>query len=196
MMRDLPGEITTDSLQIIIDETKRLNTLIDAVMDYSRLQSDSFTHTDSKFNLTLCLQRLIQRYTALAGSEGYNVVFNYDTQVDVVENEAQLTQVVCNLINNAITYTGEDKSVTLTQTLNNGWVTLSIEDTGAGIPAEELPLIWQRYYRSKQTHKRDIVGSGLGLSIVQKILEKHHYPYGVDSEPGKGARFWFSIPIN
>ena len=74
-------------------------------------------------------------------------------------------------------------------------VRLTIHDSGKGIAPEELPLIWNRYYRTQETHKRAIIGSGLGLSIVRSILEKHNVPFGVESKEGEGTSFWFELPL-
>ena len=106
-----------------------------------------------------------------------------------------MEQVVYNLLGNALTYTGEDKCVTVTQTVEAGWVRIAVHDTGKGIPAEELPRIWSRYYRAKESHRRAVIGSGLGLSIVQSILEKHGARYGVDSAEGEGTTFWFACDV-
>ena len=111
----------------------------------------------------------------------------------MVADESRIGQVVYNLINNALTYTGEDKTVTVTQTIEGDMARIAIHDSGKGIP--ELPLIWNRYYRAKENHKRAIQGSGLGLSIVRSILEAHNVPYGVDSQEGKGTTFWFKLPL-
>ena len=70
---------------------------------------------------------------------------------------------------------------------------VEVRDSGPGIPPEELPLIWNRYYRSTENHKRAIQGSGLGLSIVQSILASHGVPYGVSSQAGEGTCFWFEL---
>ena len=69
-----------------------------------------------------------------------------------------------------------------------------VRDTGVGIKAEELPAVWDRYYRSSETHKRPIKGTGLGLSIVKAILEKHNFEFGVQSEKGKGSTFFVTFP--
>ena len=95
----------------------------------------------------------------------------------------------------ALTYTGEDKTVTVTQSAAEGRVRIAIRDSGAGIPEDELPLIWNRYYRAKESHRRAVIGSGLGLSIVQSILEKHGAKYGVDSTVGEGTTFWFECEM-
>ena len=75
--------------------------------------------------------------------------------------------------------------------MREGVVRLTVTDSGKGIPPEELPLIWNRYYRAHESHRRAVIGSGLGLSIVQSILEKHCMRYGVESRLEEGTTFWF-----
>ena len=106
-----------------------------------------------------------------------------------------IEQVINNLINNALTYTGADKTVRVVQSRRGDMVRIAIHDSGAGIDPEEIPFIWQRYYRSKSAHRRSVQGAGLGLSIVSSILEKHGAPFGVDSTLGHGSVFWFELKI-
>ena len=73
-------------------------------------------------------------------------------------------------------------------------VRVSVSDSGEGIPADELPYIWDRYYRSRENHRRAVIGSGLGLNICRGILENHHAPYGAETPPGGGTVFWFALP--
>ena len=97
-------------------------------------------------------------------------------------------------------YTGEDKKVVITQTVSHGrdglYVTLSVTDTGVGIPQDELPLVWERYYKARDFHKRANVGTGLGLSIVKNILILHGAEFGVESKVGVGSTFWFTLPVS
>ena len=72
---------------------------------------------------------------------------------------------------------------------------LEVSDHGPGIKQEELPHVWDRYYKIDKNHRRAIIGSGLGLSIVKNILDLHGADYGVDSEEGKGSTFWFELPV-
>ena len=77
-----------------------------------------------------------------------------------------------------------------------GTESVSVIDTGEGIPADELDTIWNRYYRGQKPHKRAAIGSGLGLSIVRGILESHGLEYGVSSEEGKGSEFYFGLKLD
>ena len=104
-------------------------------------------------------------------------------------------QVLYNLLNNAVNYTGEDKSVLIRQTVKGGVCRVSVTDTGEGIPEDQLPLIWERYYKLSEYHRRGTVGSGLGLSIVKNILLLHGARFGVSSRVGSGTTFWFELPV-
>ena len=90
----------------------------------------------------------------------------------------KISQVIYNLVNNALTYTGEDKRVMLEQETDEGKVRISVTDTGEGIPQDKLLDIWERYYKVDKAHKRAQVGTGLGLSIVKTILDMHGGAYG------------------
>jgi len=193
VMRDLPGESTPENMQIIIDETARLTSLVSEVMDFSRLQSGALAISPAEYPLTESLRAIVSRIAKLTAPDGYVIDFSPAEDVTALADEARISQVVYNLLGNALTYTGPDKRVTLTQTLTGDKVRISIRDTGKGIPAEELPLIWNRYYRSQESHRRAIIGSGLGLSIVRGILEKHGVDFGVTSQEGAGTEFWFVL---
>lgn len=195
VMRDIPGEASPENLQIVIDETNRLTSLVSELLDFSKLQTGSVQLEMAAFDLTDAVENIVQRVARMTEKDGYRLIFEPAEHVIVYADEKRIGQVVYNLIGNALTYTGEDRTVTVTQTVEEEKVLIAIRDTGKGIPAEELPLIWNRYYRAKETHRRAVIGSGLGLSIVQSILEKHGAKYGVDSTVGEGTTFWFECQI-
>ena len=109
-------------------------------------------------------------------------------------DQEKIEQVVYNLVGNAINYTGEDKKISVGLKRTEQGLRLTVTDTGKGIPPEEVDTIWDRYYRSAETHKRPIKGTGLGLSIVKTILLKHGFDFGVESEVGKGSTFYVVFP--
>lgn len=190
VIRDLPGENTPENVQVIIDEANRLTTLVNDMLDLSKLQSGTLTLNRSVFNLTQSVRRILQRYNKLTD---YTITFSAPEEIEVYADELKISQVVYNLINNAITYTGEDKTVKLVQTICGGQVRISVSDTGEGIPQDKLKDIWQRYYKLDKAHKRAQVGTGLGLSIVKMILDLHRGRYGVQSQEGVGSTFWFEL---
>ena len=195
VMRDLPGENTPENVQIVIDEARRLTTLVNDVMDLSKLQSGTQELNTSTFNLTQMIRDILTRYTKLKEQEGYRISFDYKKDVMVEADETRIGQVIYNLVNNALTYAGEGKNIIVRQTIYDDKVKIEVCDDGEGIPREQLPYIWERYYKASKTHKRAAMGTGLGLSIVKGILDMHGTEYGVSSEEGKGSIFWFILKI-
>ena len=195
VMRDIPSETTPENLQIIIDETTRLTTLVNELLEFSRLQTTDTELERQPFDLTATMLATTERIAGMTAKNGYSIRFEPERHVTVLADEKRVNQVVYNLIGNALTYTGEDKRVTVEQRELDGRVRISVSDTGKGIPEEERPYIWNRYYRTKESHKRAVVGSGLGLHIVQTILEKHGAAYGVGPGETCGTTFWFELPL-
>ena len=195
VMRDIPGENKAENIQIIIDETARLSDLVSDVLDLSRIQSGMRKPDIQEFSLTDTVKETMQRYERLTKQDGYSIVFNAEGDVSVMADRVMILQVVYNLINNAINYTGEDKKVWVEQTVRDDTVRISVTDSGEGISEEQLGAIWDRYYKVDKVHRRATVGTGLGLSIVKQILELHEAKYGVDSTVGEGSTFWFELEI-
>ena len=194
-MRDFPSEITPENMQVIIDEAARLNSLVNDLLYVSKLQSGTQVADIKEINLTKLISDTIKRYDTLLTHREYIISFVGDEEVWVEADETRLLQVVYNLVNNAINYTGEDKKVTVRQDVLDNIVRVSIIDTGEGISEENLPLVWDRYYKIDKVHKRAVLGTGLGLSIVKNILMLHNSRFGVSSEVGKGSTFWFELKI-
>lgn len=195
MMHDFPDEITPEQTQIIMDETRRLATLVNDVLDISKLESGIQQINPSKFNLTQNMMTTTLRIAELVKKDGFNLSFLYDREISVFSDETKITQVFYNLLINAIHYTGKDKNIIVRQTVEDGMVRIEVTDTGDGISPEDLPYIWDRYYKTDKKHKRAITGTGLGLSIVKQVMELLGGNYGVESQSDKGSTFWFSLII-
>ncbi len=195
VMRDIPGEATTENIQIIIDETTRLSDLVNDLLDLSKLEAGTREAHPELLNVTTVLREVSDRYSAMLRHAGYEIELQTVPGDDLFAetDRTMLLQILYNLVNNAVNYTGEDKSVKIVQTLENGVMRVSIVDTGEGINPEQLPLIWDRYYKIDRVHRRAMVGTGLGLSIVKQLLELQHCRYGVDSTVGTGSTFWFEL---
>lgn len=196
VMRDIPGENTPENIQVVIDEARWLTTLVNDLLDISKLQSGAQAVHRMPFNLTESIRDILQRYVKLAD---YNISLEAEQEVWVYADEVRLSQVLYNLVNNAINYTGADKRVMITQTVlpgEPGRVRVAVTDTGEGVAPDQLADIWNRYYKVDKAHKRAQVGTGLGLSIVKTVLDLHGgASYGVDSTVGHGSTFWFELPI-
>lgn len=195
VMRDLPGENTPENIQIIIDEATRLSTLVNDLLDLSKLQSGALQAQKKVFNLTDSVRSIFDRYAKLIEQDGFNIVFNSKEDVYINADELRISQVIYNLVNNALNHAGEDKTVIIDQIVKDRRVRIEVTDHGEGIPADKLPYIWDRYYKVDKEHRRGVIGSGLGLSIVKSILDAHNAHYGVRSTLGKGSTFWFEISL-
>ena len=195
VMRDLPGENTPENVQIIIDEARRLTDLVNDLLNLSRLQSGAQTPEPEPLNLTKMIRGIMGRYAKLVLHDGYAITLEADGDAMVMADRLRMTQVLYNLINNAINYAGADRAVLVRQTIENGTVKVEVIDHGEGIPAESLPYVWDRYYKVDKNHRRSTVGAGLGLSIVKGVLEAHGAEYGVASTLGEGSDFWFRLPL-
>ena len=193
VMRDLPGENTPENIQIIIDEATRLSTLVNDLLDLSKLRSGAAQAEKKNFNLTDSIKSIFSRYTKLIEQDGYNLIFDSEDDVYINADELRISQVIYNLVNNAINHCGDDKTVIIKQKVVNKKVIVEVTDHGEGIAADKLPYIWDRYYKVDKQHRRDVIGSGLGLSIVKGILDAHNAHYGVRSTLGKGSTFWFEL---
>lgn len=194
VMRDLPGENTPENVQVVIDEAQRLTNLVNDMLDISKLQAGVLEKQACVYNLTESIESVFERYNKLKEQDGYNISFSYDRAVLVEADEYKIFQVIYNLVNNAVNYTGEDKQIWVRQKVRkDGYVRIEVADSGEGIAAEDLPYVWDRYYKVDKNHKRAVMGTGLGLSIVKNILELHEARYGVESEVGVGSTFWFEL---
>lgn len=178
----------------IIAETARLNALINEVMELSKLEAGVVDIHRRSFDYTEKVNEVIDRFVGLSEARGYKISADIDKGLFVDGDPDTIDRVLYNLIGNAINYTGDDKSVTVLVKRVRDHVETHILDTGKGIAVEDMPAVWDKYYRLAQD-KRRVMGSGLGLSIVKTVLEKHRVEYGVISEIGKGSDFYFCLPI-
>ena len=195
VMRDIPGENSSENIQVVIDETTRLSELVNDLLDLSKIQSGSRKAMFEEFDLTAAVEEVMKRYDAFTAHQGYHITFLSQERATVFADRGMLLQVLYNLINNAINYTGEDLFVTVRQTIHENRVRISVTDTGHGIEPDQIPQIWDRYYKVDKVHRRAMIGTGLGLSIVKEVLELHNAAYGVESQVGCGSTFWFELDI-
>ena len=198
MIRDISykdRDKMNEHLEIIVDETDRLTMLVNDILDLSRMQSNADTLNIAKFDLSKEITNIVNKYQIIKETEKYTINVDMPKEMIVKADKKKINQVIYNLINNAINYTGDDKKVSVKVTKHKKYYLVEIIDTGKGIKADEIPYIWNKYYKKEKKHQRNVVSTGLGLSIVKQILELHDYEYGVQSEVGKGSTFYFKIKI-
>jgi len=196
MMHDFPGEVTPEQTQTIMDETRRLTALVNDILDMSKLENEMEKLNISRYNLTQSISETAKITEKLLKREKFKITFSHDGDIYVEADKAKIDRVFYNLLTNAINYSGNNRNILIEQTVTDNRVRISVIDYGEGIAEADLPFIWDRYYKSVKAHKRAVTGSGLGLSIVKKIIDIHGGKYGVVSETGKGSTFWFEIQLS
>ncbi len=196
MMHDFPDEVTPEHTQIIMEETERLTSLVNDVLDISTLETGKSVPCKARYDLTESLRKAVDRMQELVKRQGYKLTFESAEKAFITADEGKISQAFHNLLLNALTYCGEDRAVTVTQRIVEDHVRIEVADHGEGIRKEDLPHIWDRYYKVDHHHKRPVAGTGLGLSIVRKIIDMHEGQYGVASEEGQGSTFWFEVGLD
>lgn len=184
-----------EHLSVIMEESDRLTVLVNDILELSKVQSNAFKYEYEEYDLVKEIKKIIKRYSVMKEVEQYNFVLDLPKKAIVNADKDKINQVIYNLLNNAINYTGDDKIVNIKVTKEEKSYLIEIIDTGKGIKKDEIPYIWDKYYKNDKNHKRNVVSTGLGLSIVKEILSKHNFEYGVSSKINKGSIFYFRINL-
>ena len=196
LMLDFPEENNESNLRNIEREAERISELVGDMLDYSKLVSGTAEPEKEEYSLSDQVAEIADRYGELLKKEGAVIKTCINTEATVYADKKMMSRVIVNYLTNAVYHSGKgDKEITVSLDAENGEAIVTVKDNGEGIPAENLPKIWERYYKTGRNNSRDPSGSGLGLSIVKEIIEKHGGAYGVRSTPGKGSEFWFMLPV-
>jgi len=196
LIRDVCGDdkdARNRHCETIQRETDWLSAMVGEVLELSNLQNGSGEFEANDIDLSALAQEVLESFAPLEDSDDICFYAEIEDDLTVIGNAAGLRRVLVNLISNAVNHTGEDGAVGICLRREPEGVYFAVRDTGDGISPEELPNIWERYYKSGKTHKRAVTGTGLGLAIVREILARHGARYGVQSEIGKGSTFWVLV---
>jgi signal transduction histidine kinase/DNA-binding response OmpR family regulator len=182
------------NMQVIIEQARRLNRLIVALLDLSRLQSGVLTLERTTLELRGLIEQVLEEAQPLLA--GYNIQHELpQTPVLVEGDELRLAQVVYNLLSNAVKYSLPGSKVQLRLATDDSTARLLVTDQGIGVPAEAVPHLFQRFFRAANVDPRQINGMGVGLYVVREIVARHGGTVGVESEEGKGSTFWIALPL-
>ncbi len=185
--------VNKDFLRKALLNTERLNTLIADLIDISRIESKEMKLRFRYFIIQELLNSTITELQLLAEKKKIQLYVDCDSSSEVYGDKEKLRQVLTNLIDNAIKYSGNGTTITISCKEKTDTVVLSVSDMGIGIADEHLPRIFERFYRVDKDRSREAGGTGLGLAIVKHIVEAHHSSINVKSELGKGTTFSFEI---
>lgn len=189
------ASVNMDFINKALNQTYRLKELVDDLISISRLET-GMKLSKRYFTINSLISDTVSLLQHVADNKGITLKFNpgVDDGQTVFGDSERIKQVLLNLIENSVKYT-QKGGVYVTVRKDDKSVAVIIEDTGVGIPEEDLPRIFERFYRVDKNRSRDMGGSGLGLSIVKHILELHNSPIKVESELNKGSRFEFRLPV-
>jgi heavy metal sensor kinase len=183
-----------DALADCVEETDRLLVMLNALMDISEAESGTMQLQREPVDLAAVVDRAVDLYKEVAETRGVTLTLDPAAgPVTVLGDRARLEQVAANLVDNAIKYTPSGGTVAVS-VQRDTTARLQVRDTGIGIPADELPRIWDRLFRGDRS--RTERGLGLGLSLVKAIVEAHGGTVAVDSQPGAGSTFTVSLPLS
>jgi len=183
------------ALASILDEILRVQSIIDNLLLLSKSDLGQAIVTFEPVRLDALLEELYEDSTLLAMPKHIHVELKRNDPVVVRGDKFRLRQLLLNLIDNAVKYTPESGTIRLRLEQSNGVANISVEDTGIGIPAEEIGNIFNRFYRVDKARSRELGGSGLGLAIAKWIVESHNGTITVQSEVNKGSTFTVTLPL-
>jgi signal transduction histidine kinase len=193
---DIQPEERKRFLKTIYDDTVSLNSLVDELFELSKLDAKEIEPTLEPCNIAELTQDIVIKFRPLAEKLGVNLETSIPKDALLVEADiALLERALSNLIDNALKYTPEGGSATVGLESAAERIRIRVSDTGPGIPAEDLPFIFDRFYRGKSRKSRSGVGTGLGLAIASRILELHRSTISVDSAEDSGTTMSFELAM-
>lgn len=188
--------VSMQFLEKAYQNAMRLNVLLNDLIDISRIESGELKFSFRYFDINELIHELVQTMQIRAEQRSVHVDLQLTSSAVVYGDKERLSQVLTNLIDNAIKYNVEGGAVIITTSSTTKGITVSVRDTGIGIPAEHLERIFERFYRVDKDRSRAVGGTGLGLAIVKHILEAHDAEPGISSESGNGTCIEFTLRAN
>jgi two-component system phosphate regulon sensor histidine kinase PhoR len=182
-------------VQMIDQDAERLSRLIDDLLALSQIESQAVPLKADVVKLKSVAESVLTALQPPLTQHRLAARLEIPADVAVRADPDRLRQVVFNLVDNAIKYNREGGTITISARRQDSWVTVTVTDTGIGIPTEDLPRIFERFYRVDKARSRELGGTGLGLSIVKHIVEAHGGTVSVESELNRGSSFSFTIPV-
>ena len=181
-------------LDVILDEANKMAELTRGLLDLSNLEYGKNELNIQNFNITELINNLIRKQEILLNEKEIKVTFDYEKDLEVKGDTFRIEQVLTNYFNNALKHLDNKKEIKISIDDNkpSGLVRISVFNSGENIADEDIPRIWNRFYKVDSSRNREVGGSGIGLSLVRAIMKQHHMNYGVQNVDG-GVEFWFEL---
>lgn len=187
-------EPTTERLVLLQDEIRRLTNLIKDLGDLSYMESGEIRLTLKEANLTTFLTGLVENFEPLFISEGISLTAEVEEDVFILCDSDRLNQVFINIIANSLKYTNEGGYVRVLLKRSETFAEVTVCDNGIGIPKEDIPYVFERFYRSDLSRSRETGGKGIGLTVSKALVEAHGGRISIDSMPGEGTTVKITLP--
>lgn len=193
---DVPVELYREFMQDITNEIDRESKIIEDLLSLVKMDKPAAVMNISSVNLNELMEIVLKRLKPIAQKKNVELLFESFRPVVAEVDEVKFTQVISNLVENAIKYNVNDGWVHVSLNADYQYFYVRVEDSGIGIPEENQDMVFDRFYRVDKARSRETGGTGLGLAIVQKIVLLHHGTIKLHSEEGTGTTFTVRIPLN
>ncbi len=193
---NVPVELYREFMEDIAKEIDRENKIITDLLSLVKMDKKVTNMNITEVNMNELTEVILKRLRPIARKRDIEVTFESIRQVKATVDEVKISLVISNLVENAVKYNKENGWVKVVLDADHQFFTLTISDSGIGIPAEEISHIYERFYRVDKSHSREIGGTGLGLAITRSAVLMHRGSVRVESSPGEGTSFIVKIPLN
>lgn len=192
---DVPAEIYREFMVDIASEIDRENRIITDLLALVKMDRTQQDMNITSVNINELTEMILKRLRPIARKKDIEIIMNESREIIADVDEVKISLVLSNLVENAIKYNKEHGWVHVTLDADHQFFTVSVEDSGCGIPEESLPHIYERFYRVDKSHSREIGGTGLGLAITRNAIILHRGSLSVTSEVGVGSNFTIKVPL-
>lgn len=193
---DMPSEIKTQFLKNMLQDSDRLSRLIHNILDFEKLSKGRTQLNINKYNIRNTIQKTIDSLKHIADKKQVKIVCSNKSDLNAEYDEDRIVQVLTNLISNAIKFCDVKKGeIIVDYKFDLGYLEVSIKDNGKGVPEQDLPYIFDKFYQSKNQNIQKPEGSGLGLAICKQIVENHNGKIWAKNNQKSGATFGFKLPF-
>jgi two-component system sensor histidine kinase VicK len=193
---DLPFDMQLEFLRVILNESDRMTKIVQDLLELSKFDSGNTKFNIERFSLESSVRDVYAAMVLTAQQRGLSVNLDLpDDLPQITGDRARVEQVLMNVITNAVKYTPEGGVIDITAAVNGGTAEVKISDTGVGIPEEDMPHVFDRFYRVDKARSRESGGTGLGLSIAREIIVRHGGDISMRSVPGEGTQVTITLPV-
>ena len=191
------SDTAKEYMKRIDSSSNEIFSLVENLLNITKIENNQFSLNVEEFNISDLVDEVVTNMSNEASIKKQNISIKKDKDIPLVSaDKLKIEEVINNLVENAINYSPEDADITVTLTLKDKFVEVSVKDTGFGISYNDQKKIFSKFFRSDNMNIKKIGGTGLGLYISSKIIDMHHGNISVVSNEGEGSTFSFKLPIN